>query len=239
MSRPTPAVLAMSGRGELPYALLHRVPLFLHALRALAASGDHVLLVVVDQDDRERVTHEVRRAGIEADVRAGDDWWQRVHEVGIGTTGLLVHDALCPLTSTGFIRAVRRSAAEQSEASWLAYRPVTDTVKTVVDERIQATIDREQLAALVSPVVVSAEVLSGAVASGEPPPVEDFARLADWLRHRGQVRLLRAPSLARRVDDASAVNLLECVDEIARTVRRGPGARGDVAVTDAAGPGIP
>jgi hypothetical protein len=61
--------------------------------------------------------------------------------------------------------------------------------------------------------------------------VDDFARLAAWLRARGPVELVRAPSLARRVDDASAVNLLECVDELARRVRREPG------LTDAAGPG--
>jgi hypothetical protein len=29
----------------------------------------------------------------------------------------------------------------------------------------------------------------------------------------------KAPSLGRRVDDPSAVNLLECMDELARSVR--------------------
>ena len=132
---------------------------------------------------------------------------------------------------------MRRTAAERPEASWLAYRPVTDTVKTVVDERIQGTIDREQVGALVSPAVVSAEVIASAAGSDEPPPVDDFAVLAVWLRHRGEVRFVRAPSLARRVDDASAVNLLECVDELARQVRREPAAGGAGTVTDAAGPG--
>lgn len=230
-----PALLAMSGRGRLPYALLHRLPLYLHALRALAASGDHHLMVAVDAQDCERVTQEVRRAGLVADVRATGGWWSALRENGDESAGLVVHDALCPLASADFIRGLRKDAVARPEVSLLAYRPVTDTVKTVVDERIQGTIDREGLAALVSPALVAPGVLAAAVASDDAPPVDDFARLAGWLRRRGEVELVRAPSLARRVDDASAVNLLECVDELARQVRREPGATG--AVTGAAGPG--
>jgi len=236
MSEAMPALLAMSGRGRLPYASLHRLPLYLHALQALAASGDYELMVAVDESDHERVTREVRRAGLVADVRAGDGWWLRLREADTGSTGLLVHDALCPLTSADFIRGVRQDASAHPEASLLAYRPVTDTVKIVVDERIQGTIDREGLAALVSPALVAPGVLTTALASDDPPPVDDFAQLAGWLRQRGELELVRAPSLARRVEDASAVNLLECVDELARQVRE-PGAVG--AVTDAAGPGTP
>jgi hypothetical protein len=150
--------------------------------------------------------------------------------------GLLVHDALCPLASTDFIRDVRLAAAATPGVSVLAYRPVTDTVKTVVDSRIQGTIDREGLAALVSPAVVAPAVVSAALADDDLPPIDDFVRLAGWLRARGVVDLVRAPSLARRVDDASSVNLLECVDELSRSVRREPAARA-VAVTDGAGPG--
>lgn len=225
----TPAVLAMAGRGSLPYASLHKVPLYLHALQALAASGDHQLLVAVDAPDRERVAREVRRAGFDADVRSDDGWWERVES---GRTGLLVHDALCPLASGDFIRGMHEDSAARPEVSLLAFRPVTDTVKTVVAERIHGTIDREGLAALVSPALLSPEVLDAALQAGGPPPINDFADLAVWLRGRGEVELVRAPSLARRVEDASAVNLLECVDELARRVRREPGpARG--VVTDA------
>jgi hypothetical protein len=100
---------------------------------------------------------------------------------------------------------------------------VTDTVKTVVDERIHGTIDREGLAALIAPVLVAAPVLHGAVVAGDEPPLADFGELLGWLRARGPVELVKGPSLARRVDDASAVNLLECVDEVGRRVHTGPG----------------
>jgi 2-C-methyl-D-erythritol 4-phosphate cytidylyltransferase len=225
------AVLAMAGRDGLPFASLHRAPLYLHALRSLAASGVERLLVAVDDGDHARVVREVAHAGVTAEVRAGAGWWAELRASGT-TAGLLVHDALCPLASAEFLREVRTDAAATPEVSALAFRPVTDTVKTVVDARIGGTIDREGLAALVSPAVIAPSVVSAAIAGDEQPPIDDFAQLAAWLRERGEVGLVRAPSLARRVDDASSVNLLECVDELSRRVRREP-------VSDAAGPGTP
>jgi hypothetical protein len=233
---PVPAVLALAGRGGLPFAALHKVPLYLHALKALAAAGLGELLVVADEADLERVAIDVRRAGLAADVRSGDQWWQSLRTRD-AAAGLLVHDALCPLTSSDFIRDVRARAAALPGRSVLAYRPVTDTVKTVVDSRIQGTIDREGLAALVSPAVVAPGVLAAASADDVPPPIDDFGRLAGWLRARGEVELVRAPSLARRVDDTSSVNLLECVDELARSVRREQPVDRPAALNDAAGPG--
>ncbi|RYB93448.1 hypothetical protein EUA93_03165 [Nocardioides oleivorans] len=225
------AVLAMAGRGGLPFASLHRAPLYLHALRSLAASGVDRLLVAVDAADHDRVVREVRHAGVAAEVRAGAGWWDELRAAGT-TSALLVHDALCPLASAEFLREVRTGAAATPEVSALAFRPVTDTVKTVVDARIGGTIDREGLAALVSPAVVAAPVLAAALERDARPPIDDFARLAAWLRAHGEVGLVRAPSLARRVDDASSVNLLECVDELSRRVRREP-------VSDAGAPGTP
>ncbi len=224
-----PAVLAMAGRDGLPFAPLHKAPLYLHALRSLAASGADDLVVAVDEADLARVRREIRSAGIRAEVKAGSRWWTDVRASRPGA-GLLVHDALCPLASADFLRGVRTTATATPDVSVLAYRPVTDTVKTVVDSRIQGTIDREGLASLVSPAVVAPGVLETAVEHDDVPPIDDFARLAVWLRDRGRVELTRAPSLARRVDDASSVNLLECVDELTRRVRREP-------VSDATGPG--
>lgn len=228
-----PAVLALVGRDRLPYTSLHKVPLYLHALKALSGAGEHRVLVVVEEADRERVARDVRRSGVSADVCAGSGWWEGLgaHDLG---AGLLVHDALCPLASGDFISSVRSEALARPGVSLLAYRPVTDTVKTVVDSRIQDTIDREVLAALVSPAVVDPRVLAAALADDGPPPIDDFGRLAGWLHARGEVALVRAPSLARRVDDASSVNLLECVDELSRSMRRDQTA---VAASDEAGPG--
>ena len=140
---------------------------------------------------------------------AQEEWW-----AAAGTErALLVHDALCPLASAEFLTSM---AGHSGPGSVVAFRPVTDTVKTAVDGAIQGTIDRESLAAVTSPVLVAAAALDG------EPPLGDFARLVGWLRERGPVELVVAPAIARRVDDASAVNLLESIDELAAGCDRSP-----------------
>jgi 2-C-methyl-D-erythritol 4-phosphate cytidylyltransferase len=218
---PAHAVLAVAGRGDLPFVPLHGVPLYLHALRSLVAASPEGVSVVVAREHEDRVRAEVHDAGLAASVLDGSTWWA---EAGPKLRGsLLVHDPLCPLTSPQFLAEVRRTGHEHPGVSLAAFRPVTDTVKTVVDERIHGTIDREGLAALIAPVLVAAPVVRGAVAAGDEPPLESFGDLLGWLRARGPVELVKGPSLARRVDDASAVNLLECVDEVGRRVHTGPG----------------
>jgi 2-C-methyl-D-erythritol 4-phosphate cytidylyltransferase len=211
----------VAGREDLPFALLHGVPLYLHALRSLVAASPEGVSVVVTADHEDRVRGEVLDAGLSVPVLGGDTWWS---DAGPRLRGsLLVHDPLCPLTSREFLAEVRRTGHENPGVSLAAFRPVTDTVKTVVDERIHGTIDREGLAALIAPVLIAAQVLRDAVAAADEPPLENFGELLGWLRSRGPVELVKGPSLARRVDDASAVNLLECVDEVGRSVHTGPG----------------
>jgi 2-C-methyl-D-erythritol 4-phosphate cytidylyltransferase len=218
---PAHAILAVLGRDDLPFASLHGVPLYLHALRSLVTASPEGVSVVVAANHEDRVRGEVRDAGLSVPVLGGATWWA---ETGPRLGGsLLVHDPLCPLASAAFLREVRRTGHEHPGLSLAAFRPVTDTVKTVVDECIQGTIDREGLAALIAPVLIAAKVLREAVAAGDEPPLENFGELLSWLRTRGPVELVKGPSLARRVDDASAVNLLECVDEVGRRVHTEPG----------------
>ena len=207
-SAPLP-VLSLLGHEWLAFELLHGEPLYVPALRALVGALGGEPLVVVRRPDVDRVTTEVTRAGLPARIVVAEEWWAAVRATP--GTALLLHDALCPLASSEFLADVARRTREQ--ISMVGYRPVTDTVKTAVDGAIQGTIDREGLAAITTPVLLAAAVLG----DGEPP-ISDVVALVAWLRERGTVELVTAPSLARRVDDASAVNLLECVDELSRQV---------------------
>ena len=204
-------LLAVGRRGELPFRLLHGEPLYARALRALAEVAGPVM-VAVDVPDRSRVSEDVERWGLTASVFAGDEWWDAVRASG---AGLLVHDPLCPLISAEFLRSVVEQGRARPHVSFAAVRPVTDTLKAVVDGQISGTIDREGLAAVSSPALVSSEVVGGDVGE-KAPPVHDFAELVRWLRLRGEVKLVGAPSLGRRVEHAGAVHLLECVDEVER-----------------------
>ena len=207
------SLLALLGRGHLPFVRLHGEPLYLHALRALAAVSDGPVDLVLDADQRARVP--AARPVRSVRLLTVEDWWSRLP----ATPGdLLVHDPGCPLAPPSFLADVRRRGGRPG-VSLVAFRPVTDTVKTVVADRIAGTIDRERLAAVASPILVAADVLAGSRA-GPPPPVADFARLTGWLRARGQVELVKAPSLGRRVENAAAVTLLECVDDVNRRVHR-------------------
>jgi 2-C-methyl-D-erythritol 4-phosphate cytidylyltransferase len=128
--------------------------------------------------------------------------WPDVQSTG---RPLVVHDPLCPGTSVGFLReAVEVSAADDTVV--VGVLAVTDTVKRVEDDVVRETIDRAGLVAVTSPLV-----LPGAVVAElpDPPDLDDLAALVAVLRKRFPVRLLDAPSLGRRVVDASDLALLE------------------------------
>lgn len=225
MSQPPLPLLPLEDRSGLPYLPLYGEPLYLHGLRALVEAVDDAPVVAVAAADVERVGREVEAAGLAARVLPGADWWDLLRRTP--GRGLLVHDPLCPLVPVSFLVEMVALAAADEGLSVAAYRPVTDTVKTAVDGCIEGTIDREQLAAVLSPIVVAAQVLTGAGSAAAPvetPPVGDLAELVRWSRERGRTELVLAPAMARRVDDESSVNLLECLDELGHQVR-GAGAR--------------
>ncbi|MGA9101805.1 2-C-methyl-D-erythritol 4-phosphate cytidylyltransferase [Aeromicrobium sp.] len=222
MTSSPQTVLVLGDRGTLPFEELHGEPLYFHALRALVEAFPVEATITVDDDHLTRVRTEVEGVGIGARVVTGGEWWDGL--AGRRAPDLLVHDVLCPLTTAQFLRRVWDRATARPGCSFMSYRPVTDTTKTVVDGRISGTIDRQGLAALVSPAVVPASSLDAAIAADRRPPLSDFAELAAWLRSWGDLELVKAPSMARRVDDASAVNLLQCLDEVGRRVHVEPGS---------------
>lgn len=210
---PRHALLVLAGREDLVFHELHREPLYVHGLRALGEAAGHVV-VSADPADVSRVREDLRRLRLRNEVVADDEWWGDVRREPGG--GLVVHDALCPLVDGGFLRSVLRRADTRPAVSFVGVRAVTDTLKAVVDGQIQGTIDRERVATVTSPAVIAPELLRGL---DEPPPVHGFAELVGWLRARGEVELVKAPSLGRRIEDARSVRLLESLDEVGHRVR--------------------
>lgn len=199
-------MVPLEDRGDLPLVELHGEPMFLHPVRALhGAAQVRRVVVTCAPGDVSRVERLVARRRLAADVVPHDRWWS----TPTAGAALVLCDPLCPLVPSTFVDRVVETALDGAAAG---YRPVTDTVKTVVDERIAGTLDRDRLAVVASPVVVPAGL------AGQRPPVHDFALLATWLRERGSLTLVKAPSMARRVGDESAVRVLECVDELGRRV---------------------
>jgi hypothetical protein len=218
MPGPSPTwtlAVVVAGRGRLPFHDLHGEPLLAHVLRtAHDVARGRPVLVVVDDERTPAATGEPERiargVGGATEVVSVSDLWART-DLG----SLVILDPLCPLAPATFVAEVLGRAEADGESALVAYRPVTDTVKSVVDGRISGTIDRELLGAVSTPVVLPAAVLAD---PGGPPPV-DVTELVGWLRARTRVELVRAPSAARRVDDEAALQVLECVDEINRRSR--------------------
>jgi 2-C-methyl-D-erythritol 4-phosphate cytidylyltransferase len=170
-------VVPIDGRGSLPFALVHDESLVAAASWALTTAGAKLF----DYD---------------------------IPFAGIQDTGqmLVIHDPLCPLTPAAFIEeAIEESV--QTSAVVVGVRPVTDTVKEYDGERLGATVDRDELICVTSPVVLPATV----VASLDALVTDDLAELVAELSRRFPIRHLPAPPLGRRIVDEDDLDVLSAV----------------------------
>jgi 2-C-methyl-D-erythritol 4-phosphate cytidylyltransferase len=167
----------VEGRGSLAFALVHGESLVAAASWALGEAG----IVLFDAS----VTFDqVRRSG----------------------RALVLHDPLCPLTPVDFLLdAVAR--AEETGAVVVGFRPVTDTVKHAGDGRLGETVDRADLRAVTTPIVIPAAVL----ADLGRPDTTDFPALVADLATRAGIVWLEAPPLSRRVRDRDDLSDLEAL----------------------------
>ena len=129
---------------------------------------------------------------------------------GLAASGedVVLHDALCPMTPPAFIAACVRRARETGRPV-VGVRPVTDTIKVVVDGFVGVTVDRDGLLAITSPLVIPATVVAGL--AGISP---DLARAVTELTDAGHgVETLEAPAEGRRVASTEEVRLLEALTD--------------------------
>lgn len=177
---PAPALgtVVESGRGSLPFTLIHGEALVACAAWALGEAG---------------VTP----------VDIGTPW-STVVESG---EPFVLHDSLCPMTPPGFVAACVEHCVATDRVV-VGIRPVTDTVKEVSGAGLLGrTLDREELLAVASPVVLP----PGVVAELDGLPTLDFAALVAELASRFDVETLEAPPAARRVSSLDDVRLLEAL----------------------------
>lgn len=120
-----------------------------------------------------------------------------------------VHDPMCPgLSAVGLRRCI---AAAESGVAALGARPVTDTVKRVEDGWLGATLDRDALTALASPVVFRGRELAGLEARLQRVgDLADLPVLVDALATACTLLAVEVPSSGRRIHDAADLRLLEC-----------------------------
>ena len=176
---PTLGFVVEADRGSLPFALIHGESLVACAAWALGEAG----IEIVDFDTP----------------------WSALAESG---EAVVIHDVLCPMTPASFI-AQAVVLAEETKAAVIGVRPVTDTVKESTDGLIGATVDRDELWQVASPLVLPAEVVAGL---GDGPGTSDLAAIVALLAERGwRVEPCEAPAQARRVTTADELRLLEAL----------------------------
>lgn len=178
--QPAWGVVLDEDRGSLPYALIHGEALVACAAWGLGESGVTPLDI-------------------------GTPWAAVVE----GGEPVVFHDSLCPMTPPEFIAGCVRHAVA-ADLVVVGVRPVTDTVKEVSDGLVGATVDREALAGLASPVVLPPSV----VRTLDDWPGQDLVALVEGLRDAGhEVDLVEAPAAARRVAGEDDIRLLEALTE--------------------------
>ena len=178
--------MPVSGRGPLPFAMVHGEPLVVAASLALQQAGVQLVDFHVP--------------------------WHQLREAARDSGGpLVLHDPLCPLTPPAFLVEAVRACLESDEVV-AGCRPVTDTLKEVgrrpEGDFVGATVDRDDYVIVCSPVVLPARVVA---ALEQSPEFADFASLVATLREGSAVRLLQAPPLARRVARESDLVVLEAL----------------------------
>lgn len=178
---PTLGMVLEADRGSLPYALIHGEPLVRCAVIGLEEAG----IEPIDADTA----------------------WPGVLELLEEADVLLLHDALSPLAPPDFLARCATLAAATGSAV-VGYRPVTDTIKQVEDGRVGATVDREQLRALASPVALPAPIVRALPGT----PGHDLEALVARLTEGGTpIEWIEAPPAGRRVDSVDDLRVLEAL----------------------------
>lgn len=208
---------------------LHGEPLYVHAVRALSSLPGARVLVTTPTGSGDAVRSAVADAGfpavrvIEGVTSMGaalaavlDDVPRSSglaagHEIGV----VLLHDPRCPLVPPSSLRDVLGRAVGEPDAVHVGTSAVTDTVKAVNDGSVLATVDRDVLRMLTSPLAVSVPVLRKLRNTGRLADCADLVDILELVRATGSpVRWVTASSLARRIADTADVALLECLVEV-------------------------
>jgi 2-C-methyl-D-erythritol 4-phosphate cytidylyltransferase len=186
ISAPVSGIVLEEGRGAMPFRLIHGESLVAAAAWSAGEAGIDLLDATVP--------------------------WEVVVDRG---EALLLHDPLCPMTPPDFLARCADAAAVNDQVV-VGVRPVTDTVKEAEGDVLGATVDRDALVAVCSPVVLPPSVVADLLGSRGALPATDFVELVRLLRERygaDRVELLEAPPEGRRVGSDEDLQVLEALTD--------------------------
>lgn len=206
MSGPI-GLVSLVGRDPLAHArLAGSAIVFVGAVDALLSAGLPVTVLVGPG----------RHAPVSTALTGGRGRVVVTEFLDLASAGLVVvHDPLCPLVPAAYIR--RMLDDHEPGTASVAVRPVVDTVKAASRGVISGTVDRDRLRIVSSPLVLPAEVVRELPDAGEA--LTDLPAFVQLVRRRMRVRLVHAPSAARRIEDASSLQLVDAINAVGHRVR--------------------
>ncbi|MGF1646258.1 MAG: 2-C-methyl-D-erythritol 4-phosphate cytidylyltransferase [Kineosporiaceae bacterium] len=208
---PVPA----GGRDWLVSVADHGEPAIVHAVGEAASLGARTVAVCDGESvpGLRSVLRDADLAAVEVVARsAGDSSLAQV--CGVPPDAVVVlHDPLCPLTPGDFLAATLAEALATPGEALVAVRPMTDTVKVVRGGQVTETVDRTGLRVLASPVVLPPGLAARLSETGDVPS------LVTVLREQAPVRLVLAPTLARRVADRTGLDVALALRDLESTGR--------------------
>lgn len=142
-------------------------PIFVHAIERFASAPSiDSIVVVLAKEYVEEFQHPASK--LVAVVAGGSTRAESVMhglDAAAGADMVAVHDGARPLISSNDVDRTVNRAKETGAACLVA--PVTDTIKTIRDEEITGTLDRNKLCRALTPQVFRFEVLRQAFENGE------------------------------------------------------------------------
>ncbi len=196
------------GREPLVHRLCPSAPLYAQAVAAVAALGHPTVVTgnvpLPPGPWSQSPDHDV------VELPEGDS---TLRSAAATADCIVIHDPLCPLVTSDFIRRVVAAAAG---APAISVRPVIDTVKGTSSGVVTGTVDRETLRIVTSPVVL--DPASFAAIPDLSVALRDLGALTHWLRERAGVTLVMAPSAGRRIEDDSALELMTSMGAVGHQI---------------------
>jgi len=171
-----------------PFAPLGGKAVWLHSAEKFLARADvKQLIIVVGDEDREEFKRKfgANLATMDLEICRGgkeraDSIQNALAMVRNDIELVAVHDAARPCLAEKWLDAVFEAAARDGAA--ILAEPVSATLKRVDgDQRIEATVDRQNLWAAQTPQVFRRELLTKAYAARAGKPVTDDATLVEQL----------------------------------------------------------
>lgn len=189
---PAAAVIVAAGRGErfgLPTKVLLPIagrPALAYILDAVDAAAISEIVLVVGAHTRAAVASLLAGGGWSTPIAVIEGGTERHDSVAAGLAAVspgieyvAIHDGARPFAPPLLFDQCLTAAVEHGAA--IAAVPVTDTLKRVRDDLVEATVDRAGLWAAQTPQVFRRATLLAAMAAPHDPAVTDEARLFEAL----------------------------------------------------------